>query len=525
MNKIDLTGLSGNCDQNFFHRIDNTSKLENYTIKENENFLFKEKARKHDLLALLFEQGVIAIDSFSFDQNIEKVTAFISDIYNENIVKVYIVSPELLDAYIKARVTNLTSGITLTDSEASKHFNLLAYKAHVLGAQDIYISLSSADDTAYATFKVDGELLQSPYPLKNFAFGRAICASIYDGKAGTGMQQGNFDDVTTPQERRVRHVVTDESGNPVETYEYRFTKTVTASSGELYINFRAQGKAKQLHALGFQESILNDLKESIQKIAVHGGMSIISGQTGSGKSTTNYGLLLSLPRTCCVQTFEDPIEITKPREYSNITQNSLNAKVGVDVQLASIMRQAPDCLFLQEIRDKATAKFAVGISLTGHGCVTSIHAPNPFAIIQRLEDLGINRSALADSGMLKLLLSQVLIRKLCPHCCLTFNKLSQAERIRFEPKLKSLKCKTNKSIRFRNENGCEKCNSGEIGRLPILELLILNDKDREFILSGDNAAWREYRKSIQHKTISDYGLEYFKSGLICLSRYMELPDV
>lgn len=523
MKLIDLTSISGNTDFNFFHRISDTSKLEDYTIKE--SLYFNERAKAHDLVALLFEQGVLAIDSFTFDQNFEKATKFISDIQEESIVKVYVVNPDLLSDYIKSRVTNLTSGFSeLSDSEASKQFNLLAFKAHSLGAQDIYIHLSSSEDTAFATFKVDGELLQEPYPLKNYAFGRSICASIYDGKVGTGMQRGSFDDVTTPQERSIRHIITDDAGNTVGAYEYRFTKTVTRGTGEILINMRAQGKARQLSELGIQTDVLSELKQGVREISSTGGMSIICGQTGSGKSTTNYGLLLGLPRTCCVQTFEDPIEVTKPREYTNITQNSLNPKAGVDVQLASIMRQAPDCLFLQEIRDAATAKFAVGISLTGHGCVTSIHAPNPFAIIQRLEGLGVDRSSLADSGMIKLLSSQVLVKKLCPHCALPISKLDKNERDAIEPHLRSIKCKTNKNIRFRNKQGCDKCNSGESGRLPILELIHLTDEDRKYILSGDNLGWKKYRKSQGHKAISDYALELFKAGVICFSRLQELTN-
>ncbi|MBL4705670.1 MAG: Flp pilus assembly complex ATPase component TadA [Flavobacteriales bacterium] len=521
--KINLFSVSGGSNDSFFHRISSTDSLESYTINKDPT-IASHLAKELDLTVLFFEQSVIAIDSFSFDHNLSTVNDFLKRITSLKIAKVFVLDGELLQNYIRANVTSLETGHTeITETEASKQFQALMYRAHELGAQDTFIHLSNEDDTAYATFKVDGELSDETYALKNYSFGRAIVASVYDGKKGAGTQIGSFDEVTSPQEKNVGHVVTDEAGNILEKYEYRFTKTVTKAPGELLINLRSQGKAKQLSELGLPPEQVEAYKSIVFDLSKSGGMSLICGQTGSGKSTTNYACLLALPRMRNVQTFEDPIEISKPREYRNITQNSLNHSIGAMKQLSSIMRQAPDCLFLQEVRDKETARFATSIALTGHGVVTSIHAKTPFGIVQRLEDLGVERSTLSSPEVLKALSSQVLVKTLCPHCSLSFKDLTHEEQLKHEQELRALKCFTSKEIRFKNPEGCAHCNKGEKGRKPILELLKITDDDLGFIINKDYLGWKKFRLSKGHKTIYDQGVLLFKSGCICLSRLKELP--
>lgn len=524
MKSISLLSITGSDSESFFHRISTATNLESYTINK-EPGLYASYANALDIKVLFFEQNVIAIDSFSFEQNIAGVTSFLKKIDSLKIAKVFVLEAEVLNNYINANITNVQSGdVEITDTEASKQFQSLMYRAHTLNAADVFIHLSYSNDTAYATFKVEGELMDETYPLKNYPLGRAIVASVYDGKLGAGTQSGSFDDVTSPQEKNLFHVVTDDVGNILEKYEYRFTKTVTSAPGELLINMRAQGKAKQLSQLGLEPEIVEQYKSVVSSISENGGMSLICGQTGSGKSTTNYACLLSLPRSCVIQTFEDPIEITKPQEYRNITQNSLNHSVGAMKQLSSIMRQAPDCLFLQEIRDISTAEFAVNIALTGHGLVSSIHAKNPFGIVQRLKSLKVDTKVLAIPDVLKCLSAQVLVKLVCPHCSYKFSELPLDEQAIYEPTLRSLKCKTNKEIRFVNHIGCEHCRKGESGRKPLLEILQINDSDLVFIEKEDFVGWKKYRLENGHKTIFDHGLKLFKKGEISLSRLLELKN-
>ncbi|KZN63391.1 ATPase, T2SS/T4P/T4SS family [Pseudoalteromonas luteoviolacea] len=517
MRVINLTNIAGEDSDCFYQFIPDTQILSSYTIKDDLRF--------DGITALLFEQSVLAIDSFSFENAMPSVMSLLEKIEDE-IKKVYVLGSDSLQNYIKLKVTNLKSGaIEVSDSEALKQFNALMLKSHKLGAADTYIHLSESNNTAYATFKVEGELSEQTYPLRDFALGRAICASVFESKDGTGLQDGSFDEVTSPQRKNVHHVVQDENGTPLCSYEYRYTKTVTKGPGELLVNLRSGSKARHLTELGLPDGDLELLGSIIKSISTQGGMSLICGQTDSGKSVTNYAFLLALPRTKSIQTFEDPIEITKPPEFINITQNSLNKKIGTRVQLSSIMTQAPDLMFLQEIRDNDTAEFAVNTALTGHGLISSIHAKNPFGIIQRLESLGVERSDLASFGLIKNLSAQALVNTVCPKCSLKYDELEKGRKDEYTPILSKLRCKSNQSIRFRNLKGCKHCkHRGEIGRKPILEILAVTPDDLPYIRDGLFQEWRELRVKAGHKTIKDKGFQLFKSGQICLSRYLELND-
>ncbi|MAD89063.1 MAG: type II secretion system protein E [Pseudoalteromonas sp.] len=522
MHSINLTNIAGENSNCFYQFIQDSQILSSYTIKD--DIAFNALASNLGVTALLFEQSVMAIDSYSFENDISTVSSLLSEADDE-IKKVYVLASDSLQNYIKLKVTNLKSGAAeVSDSEASKQFNALMLKSHRLGAADTYIHLSESDNTAYATFKVEGELSDQTYPLRDFALGRAICSSVFESKEGTGLQDGSFDEVTSPQRKNIHHIVHDENGNPLCRYEYRYTKTVTKGPGELLVNLRSASKARHLTELGLPDDELRLLGSIISSISTRGGMSLICGQTGSGKSVTNYAFLLALPRTKSIQTFEDPIEVTKPPEFINITQNSLNKNIGTKVQLSSIMTQAPDLMFLQEIRDHDTAEFAVNTALTGHGLITSIHAKNPFGIIQRLESLGIERSDLASYGLIKNLSAQALVKTLCTKCSLKYDELDEQRKAEYMPILSKLRCKSNQDIRFKNLKGCKHCQRGEVGRKPILEILSVNSDDLHFIREGLIQEWRETRIKKGHKTIKSKGLQLFKSGEICLSRYLELND-
>lgn len=533
---LDLSNLEGHSNESFFHLIGNTDKLEQYTIKKIDKLGPSERRRHesankfsidNDLVSLVFDSGVIAIDEYSYTHNYKVVRGFFECLDFFKIVKCFVVDRELLKNFIKNNVTNLSSSNDkISESESAKQFNGLTHFGHQLGAQDILIHLSSKNDNAYVTYKVDGALSKEVYNLKNYKLGRAIVSSVYNSKSGTGTQIGSYDDVTSPQRKNINHTIFDDRGNPIAEYEYRFTKTVTSGPGEVLVVMRAQGIPKRLEQLGLEDNQVSRFMDAIGLISENGGASIISGQTGSGKSTTNYACLLALPRTCVVQTFEDPIEFTKPSEYKNITQNALNKSIGYQNQLGSIMQQAPDVLFLQEIRDAETAKFAIGIANTGHGLVTSLHAKNPFGIVERLADLCGDeiKSSLASPGILKVLSHQALVNKLCPHCSKTREELNDEELKAFMPFLTSLRLKTSKKVRFKNSAGCEHCADGEKGRVPVLESIFIDQTDLQFIADGNFNDWRDYRIKNGHRTIRARVADLVKSGDVCISRYMVITD-
>jgi general secretion pathway protein E len=231
-----------------------------------------------------------------------------------------------------------------------------------------------------------------------------------------------------------------------------------------------------LEELGFDETITRGFKEILEHSY---GMILVTGPTGSGKSTTLHAFLqtIATPEKNII-TIEDPVEY----KADNINQIQVNPKVGLTFSsgLRSILRQDPDIVMVGEIRDKETATIAIQAALTGHLMLSTLHTNNAAATITRLMDMGIEPFLISSS--LIGILSQRLIRKLC-ECKKEDDNYEKLENIlEKNPVLQ----KYPKPKLYR-PNGCPKCNfTGYIGRRAVGELFIMNDDIKELIAKGTN---------------------------------------
>ena len=165
-----------------------------------------------------------------------------------------------------------------------------------------------------------------------------------------------------------------------------------------------------LETLGFSEA---NLKKIFRMIEVPNGIVLVTGATGSGKSTTVYSILQKLnTREVNIITVEDPVEM----DVEGINQVQAQAEIGLDFAsvLRSILRQDPDIIMIGEIRDSETAKIAVRASITGHKVLSTIHTNSALNTIERLTDMEVERYLIGTS--LNGVISQKLARKLCPKC-------------------------------------------------------------------------------------------------------------
>ncbi|QCI27409.1 GspE/PulE family protein [Caminibacter pacificus] len=230
-----------------------------------------------------------------------------------------------------------------------------------------------------------------------------------------------------------------------------------------------------LKELGFNEEITQGFKELLEHSY---GMILVTGPTGSGKSTTLHSFLqtISTPEKNII-TVEDPVEY----KADNINQIQVNNKVGLTFAkaLRSILRQDPDIIMVGEIRDKETATIAIQAALTGHLMLSTLHTNNAAATITRLMDIGIEPFLISSS--LIGILSQRLVRKLCD--CKTEDSLEEIEKIvKKEPLLQKYEIS-----KIYKPNGCAKCNfTGYVGRKAVGELFIMNDEIKEMIAKGTN---------------------------------------
>ena len=220
-------------------------------------------------------------------------------------------------------------------------------------------------------------------------------------------------------------------------------------------------------SLGFNEDNFKKLKKMI---AEPNGIILITGATGSGKSTTVYSILQVLnKKETNIITVEDPIEMN----LEGLNQVQVNSEIGLDFAtvLRSILRQDPNVILIGEIRDSETAKIAVRASITGHLVLSTIHTNNSLSTIERLLDMNVERYLL--SSALSGIISQKLAKMICPHCRIKEKTTPYQKKV-----FKLALDKDVDEIYNANPEGCDKCNNGYHGRVAIQEVLMINDEIR-----------------------------------------------
>jgi general secretion pathway protein E len=209
------------------------------------------------------------------------------------------------------------------------------------------------------------------------------------------------------------------------------------------------------------------------------GIILVTGPTGSGKTTTLYSALKSIAnRELNISTIEDPIEMV----LEEFNQTAVQPKVGIDfaAALRHILRQDPDVIMVGEIRDSETAQYAIQAALTGHLVFSTLHTNDAATSISRLVDLGVERFLI--SSTLIGAMAQRLVRRICPKC-IGERSLSheEAESLR-------LTVPTGKKIKVKEGRGCHDCRgTGYLGRAGIFEILPIDDAIKHLVIEGKDA--------------------------------------
>jgi len=267
-------------------------------------------------------------------------------------------------------------------------------------------------------------------------------------------------------------------------------------------------------SLGFSRKNFELLQKMLN---VPNGIILVTGATGSGKSTTTYSMLQELNKeNVNIITVEDPIEMN----IEGINQVQVNSEIGLTFAavLRSILRQDPNVILIGEIRDSETAQIAVRASITGHLVLSTLHTNNSLSTIERLLDMDVERYLL--SSALTGIISQKLARKLCPKCR-TLRPTTPYEKEVFQLVL-------NRDVNEVYDVGkCDECTEGYRGRIAIEEVLYINDNLRN-VISNPKTTKEELKRLVytsEVTTLLGDGLEKIIEGNTTFSEIFKLIEV
>jgi len=395
---------------------------------------------------------------------------------------------------VEQQITDLADGgeDSANESPVIKLVNYLLFSAVQEGASDIHIE---PDDSALRVrYRVDGQLYQKMNPpIKMLP---AVVSRIKI------MSKLDISERRVPQDGGISIRI---SKRPVDLR----VSTMPGKFGEkVVIRIIDKNNAMTgLHQIGFSQT-MHDQFASI--ISQPNGIVLVTGPTGSGKSTTLYGALRHINKeTVNISTVEDPVEMNIP----GINQFQTNEKAGFtfSAALRALLRQDPDVVMLGEIRDQETARIATQAALTGHMVLSTLHTNDAPSAITRLFNIGVEPYLVAAS--IRGALAQRLVRRICKHCSEALDLTDAMKRTieRLGPQAQAIDA-------FYHGEGCKACRgTGYAGRAGIYELFIPGDEALDAITRG--ASLQELRKIGEDSgyiTLLQDGLEKVEAGTTSL---------
>jgi type IV pilus assembly protein PilB len=471
-----------------------------------------EDARRFKVIPVAFgETGLVVavsdpldidtIDSLGFllQRELELVCSSPEKI-REALIKFYGTADEAADALKEKIGEDVDLGLELGDGAAIpevdeadapiiRMVSMLIIEAHRAGASDIH--LEPLDKKFRVRFRIDGVLQEMQAPPKRLQSAIASRLKIMTGSMSIAEKR-------LPQDGRIQVKI---KRKPIDLR----VSTIPTNHGESVV-MRILDKSSLV--LGLPElGFFSDDQETFERlIQLHDGILLVTGPTGSGKTSTLYACLnyINKPDRKVI-TVEEPIEY----QMTGINQVQVNPEIGMTfpAALRSILRQAPNVIMIGEIRDLETASIATNASLTGHLVFSTLHTNDAPSAIARLIDIGVPPFLVASS--LRAIMAQRLVRRLCSNCRQPA-ELSESEMraLRIEPgQLRDAHVMRGK--------GCEHCRgTGYKGRMGIFEIFVVDDEVRHMINKRSaTLSLRQRARELGMRTLREDGIRKVLAGL------------
>ena len=376
--------------------------------------------------------------------------------------------------------------------------NYILVTASKKNASDIHFD--PADNHMKVRFRIDGKL--DTFTIVPNSAKQNLVARI---KIMAGM---NITETRLPQDGAIRNVIEGIS------LDMRVSSLPTKRGEKIVVRIMDYSMSLK----GLESLCFNDInyKKILKMISEPNGIILVTGATGSGKSTTVYSLLQRLnTEDTNLITVEDPVEM----EIEGMNQVQVNSEIGLSFAtvLRSILRQDPNVIMIGEIRDSETAKIAVRASITGHLVLSTIHTNNSLSTIERLLDMDVERYLLASA--LEGIISQKLARKLCDKC----------KRLRPTNNYEKNLFRTILGLEVNQiyePVGCPECSFGYKGRVALHEVLLINQDIRDAI---SNEVPKEQLRSLVYNkdviTMVQDGFYKILAGFTTITEVLKLIDL
>lgn len=471
-------------------------------IVKKENALTVAMADPSNITALNDIKFITGLDIQVVLTSETKLRAKLDKIYEKNVSYDTIMSDfdeqdvEVVDTSDNVDIAELEKATE--DAPVVKLVNAVLTDAIKKGASDIHVE--PYEKVLRVRFRIDGvlyEIMKPPIKLKNAITSRIKIMADLD-----------IAERRLPQDGRIKLKL----GNTKEM-DFRVNVLPTLFGEKVVMRLLDKSNLQlDMTKLGFEEVQLADFKAAIAKPF---GMVLVTGPTGSGKTTTLYSALAELNKqTTNISTAEDPVEFN----LAGINQAQMNDEIGFNFAsaLRAFLRQDPNIIMVGEIRDYETAEIAIKASLTGHLVLSTLHTNDAPSTINRLLNMGVEPFLVASS--INLILAQRLARRICSNCG-GDHEVNPEILVNI-----GIPAAEARHLKVRRGKGCEKCaNTGYKGRIALYEVMTMKEEIREFVLNGASASEikREARR-LGMLSLRDSALKRLREGVTTVEEVLRV---